>query len=49
VDVENNFLQKPFTLKQLAGKIRVALDRNCNSHPFAAEVVAPPSVRAGSG
>jgi len=26
VDVENNFLQKPFTLKQLAGKIRAVLD-----------------------
>jgi hypothetical protein len=25
-DVENNFLQKPFTLKQLAGKVRTILD-----------------------
>jgi FixJ family two-component response regulator len=28
VDVENNFLQKPFTLKQLAGKIRTVLDHS---------------------
>jgi PAS domain S-box-containing protein len=27
VDVENNFLQKPFTLRQLAAKIRTVLDR----------------------
>jgi FixJ family two-component response regulator len=27
VDVDANFLQKPFTLKQLAGKIRSVLDR----------------------
>jgi two-component system, cell cycle sensor histidine kinase and response regulator CckA len=26
IDLENNFLQKPYTLKQLAGKIRAALD-----------------------
>jgi len=26
-DLETNFLQKPFTLKQLSGKIRAALDR----------------------
>ena len=26
VDVENNFLQKPFTLKQLAAKVRTVLD-----------------------
>ena len=26
VDVENNFLQKPFTLKQLASKVRTVLD-----------------------
>ena len=25
-DLETNFLQKPFTLKQLSGKIRAALD-----------------------
>ncbi len=28
VNVENNFLQKPFTLKQLAGKVRAALDHS---------------------
>jgi two-component system cell cycle sensor histidine kinase/response regulator CckA len=28
VDVENNFLQKPFTLKQLEGKVRAVLDRS---------------------
>jgi CheY-like chemotaxis protein len=28
VDVENNFLQKPFTLKQLASKVRMVLDQN---------------------
>ncbi len=27
IDVESNFLQKPFTLKQLAGKVRAVLDR----------------------
>lgn len=26
VDVENNFLQKPFTLKQLAGKVRAVIE-----------------------
>jgi PAS domain S-box-containing protein len=33
VDVENNFLQKPFTLKQLAGKVRAVLDHRGNSVP----------------
>ena len=28
VDVENNFLQKPFTLKQLASKVRTVLDHS---------------------
>jgi PAS domain S-box-containing protein len=28
-DLENNFLQKPFTLKQLAGKVRTVLDHTC--------------------
>ncbi|MGB8914451.1 MAG: PAS domain S-box protein [Candidatus Sulfotelmatobacter sp.] len=27
IDVESNFLQKPFTLKQLEGKVRAVLDR----------------------
>lgn len=31
VDVENNFLQKPFTLKQLAGKVRSVLDHSKNT------------------
>ena len=34
VDVENNFLQKPFTLKQLAGKIRAVLDFGRNAVPI---------------
>jgi len=33
VDVENNFLQKPFTLKQLAGKVRSVLDGSRNIAP----------------
>jgi two-component system cell cycle sensor histidine kinase/response regulator CckA len=33
VDVENNFLQKPFTLKQLAGKVRMVLDHSRNTVP----------------
>lgn len=49
VDVENNFLQKPFTLKQLAGKIRAALDRTCSSVPLSAEAGALSAVRAVSG
>jgi two-component system, cell cycle sensor histidine kinase and response regulator CckA len=30
VDAESNFLQKPFTLKQLAKKVRTVLDQNPN-------------------
>jgi two-component system, cell cycle sensor histidine kinase and response regulator CckA len=37
VDVENNFLQKPFTLKQLAGKVRKLLDRNHDAVPVSIE------------
>jgi two-component system, cell cycle sensor histidine kinase and response regulator CckA len=33
IDVENNFLQKPYTLKQLAGKIRAALDQQLDQKP----------------
>jgi len=33
VDVENNFLQKPFTLRQLAGKVRSVLDHAANAVP----------------
>jgi PAS domain S-box-containing protein len=29
-NLENNFLQKPFTLKQLAGKVRTVLDHSCS-------------------
>jgi len=29
-DLENNFLQKPFTLKQMAGKVRTVLDHSCS-------------------
>jgi two-component system, cell cycle sensor histidine kinase and response regulator CckA len=31
VSVENNFLQKPFTLKQLASKVRTVLDHSCHA------------------
>ncbi|MGD0567668.1 MAG: PAS domain S-box protein [Candidatus Sulfotelmatobacter sp.] len=34
VDVENNFLQKPFTLKQLAAKVRSVLDSNRDPLPI---------------
>jgi two-component system, cell cycle sensor histidine kinase and response regulator CckA len=36
VDVENNFLQKPFTLKQLAGKVRGILDHGGKAAPLSA-------------
>jgi len=42
IDVENNFLQKPFTLKQLASKVRTVLDHSCNPVPVAAEAIAHP-------
>ncbi len=42
VDVENNFLQKPFTLKQLASKVRTVLDYTCNTVPVAADAIAHP-------
>jgi two-component system cell cycle sensor histidine kinase/response regulator CckA len=42
IDVENNFLQKPFTLKQLASKVRTVLDYNCDTVPVAAEAIAHP-------
>jgi two-component system, cell cycle sensor histidine kinase and response regulator CckA len=29
-NLEHNFLQKPFTLKQLAGKVRTVLDHSCS-------------------
>jgi two-component system, cell cycle sensor histidine kinase and response regulator CckA len=37
VDVENNFLQKPFTLKQLASKVRTVLDHSRSIIPIAAD------------
>lgn len=33
VNIENNFLQKPFTLKQLAGKVRSVLDHSSVNLP----------------
>jgi DNA-binding NtrC family response regulator len=39
VDVENNFLQKPFTLKQLANKVRAVLDHRGNAGPTAPNAV----------
>jgi two-component system, cell cycle sensor histidine kinase and response regulator CckA len=40
VDVETNFLQKPFTLKQLAGKVRTVLDHTSPTVPVVAHAVA---------
>ncbi len=34
IDVESNFLQKPFTLNQLAGKVRAVLDRDPSALPL---------------
>jgi two-component system cell cycle sensor histidine kinase/response regulator CckA len=39
IDVERNFLQKPFTLKQLATKVRTVLDHGNKPPPLAAETV----------
>jgi PAS domain S-box-containing protein len=36
VNVENNFLQKPFTLRQLAGKVRSVLDHSGDRHAMSA-------------
>lgn len=52
MDGEHNFLQKPFTLKQLAGKIRTVLDRNRTAVPLLknAEPASAIAARtAGSG
>jgi two-component system, cell cycle sensor histidine kinase and response regulator CckA len=50
VNVENNFLQKPFTLNQLASKVRMVLDHNRNAVPVAAGAIEHPySATAGSG
>jgi two-component system cell cycle sensor histidine kinase/response regulator CckA len=43
VDVENNFLQKPFTLKQLAGKVRTVLDHSGNAASLAADAAKHPA------
>src|SRR6202167_3041238 len=49
VDVENNFLQKPFTLKQLASKVRTVLDRRGDVVPVAATAIEQPcGVTVGS-
>jgi PAS domain S-box-containing protein len=50
-DVEHNFLQKPFTLKQLAGKVRSVLDHNRNVAPNrASDALGHPfGITAGSG
>jgi DNA-binding response OmpR family regulator len=37
LDVENNFLQKPFPVRQLAVKVRAVLDRKVNALPLPAE------------
>jgi len=41
-DVENNFLQKPFTLKQLASKVRAVLDNERVTLPLAADAILHP-------
>ncbi|MGA9509760.1 MAG: response regulator [Candidatus Sulfotelmatobacter sp.] len=43
VDVENNFLQKPFTLRQLANKVRAILDRNTPPVPLSLSSVQRPN------
>ena len=50
VNVENNFLQKPFTLKQLAGKIRMVLDHSPVTVPgiAAGALERPCTATAGS-
>ena len=50
VDVENNFLQKPFTLTQLAKKVRTVLDHGSNKVQarFPCAVERPYSATAGS-
>jgi two-component system cell cycle sensor histidine kinase/response regulator CckA len=49
VDVENNFLQKPFTLKELAGKVRTVLDRSRPVAHLAATIEDSHAVTATSG
>jgi two-component system, cell cycle sensor histidine kinase and response regulator CckA len=48
VNVENDFLQKPFTLTQLASKVRTVLDYGSNAVPMAPDTTAHP-YRATAG
>jgi len=49
-ELGNNFLQKPFTLKQLAGKVRTVLDHDGNAVPvLQARPVPSVAATAGSG
>jgi DNA-binding NtrC family response regulator len=43
VDVENNFLQKPFTLRQLATKVRAVLDREALPASMALSAIPQPN------
>jgi two-component system cell cycle sensor histidine kinase/response regulator CckA len=43
VDVENNFLQKPFTLRQLASKVRAVLDRSSIAAHLPPEAIEAPT------
>jgi len=51
IDVERNFLQKPFTLKQLARKVRAVLDyEDVKASPLAAQTLEHPQpAMAASG
>ncbi len=49
VNVESNFLQKPFTLTQLASKVRMVLDHSRNAVPLAAHASDYNFDRLGSG
>jgi FixJ family two-component response regulator len=39
VDVEHNFLQKPFTLRQLASKVRAVLDRGTSAAKLSPDMI----------
>lgn len=41
VDVKNNFLQKPFTVRQMAVKVRAVLNRKLHALPLPAEASEP--------
>jgi len=49
VNVETNFLQKPFTLRQLASKVRTVLDHNPRSIPIPLADGLKPSHSATAG